>query len=804
MRQERFTWGGAGALVVVNLVVMFGRRRWRVVPIVAVLACALTGYLPSSAAAVTTYFVNSTGDQADASIGAEGCKTSVNSCTLRAAIEESNALVLSRDRIGFSASFNGQIGDTIQLTGQLPPITDPVTIDGGNGFGPCLTDVTVLGPCAGVNGLNGENAFLVEAEGVEIKNLSITGAKIAINAVGGAHLWLQGDWIGIKLDDSPGANETGVLLDQESDMATVGGTMGMKMVFGNNTKEALDVEGADGVSVASSYFGTNSYGLFAAPNGTNIEITDAASGADAEAIGTTIGAWNTSKMLETTACDGFCNVISGSLSAGIDLSGDDPDEAPASGPTEIFGNYIGYEALGAEVIGNATTGINVGDADGVVIGASDPGAANFINGGLSGVSSGPGAYRLEIVGNVLGLDPDASETTIPPTSVGLAINSGEPAGPPGPGPEIPPLIEHNRISMEEGVAIRQQGNGAVITENSIGQAAGGAPLSGGAIGISIHGEGEVGNLISSNQVANTTGNGILVANSHNTIKRNAIVNAGAAGIRIKAEPGLSPTGNYIGDLEPESSNWIVGSGGDAIEITAPTETDNVVGWNAGEENTGDFIDLGGDGSGNSPSGPNRGVQVPAVTSVSSSQLAGSAIPGATIQIFSKYQPSNGELASFIGETEADGTGNWSLAVSGYRYYGVTQTYHDIVPSAEGISGTSEVTVVDTAPPASDSGPKVECLQTPGCGGLDRRYPQTQITKGPKKKGTSSTVKFVFRSSVPGSRFRCKLDKKPFRGCRSPKLYRELKPGPHVFKVRAITADGTRDRTPAVWKFTILD
>lgn len=66
------------------------------------------------------------------------------------------------------------------------------------------------------------------------------------------------------------------------------------------------------------------------------------------------------------------------------------------------------------------------------------------------------------------------------------------------------------------------------------------------------------------------------------------------------------------------------------------------------------------------------------------------------------------------------------------------------------------------------------------------------------------MKFVFRSSVPGSRFRCKLDKKPFRGCRSPKLYRELKPGPHVFKVRAITADGTRDRTPAIRKFTILD
>lgn len=784
------------------LLAMFCGRRRGAAWIFSMLAFALIGYLPSSATAVTTYFVNGTGDQADVGVGVDGCKTSVNSCTLRAAIEESNASVHSRDRIGFSVAFDGEMADMVQLSGQLPPITDPVTIDGGNGFGPCLTDVTVLGPCAGVDGVSGEDAFRVEAEGVEIKNLSITGARIAINAVGGAHLWLQGDWIGVRLDDSAGSNETGILLDRHSDMATIGGSYGMRMVFGNNAKEALDLEGTDGVSVASSYFGTNSYGLFAAPNGKNIEITDVVAGADAEATGNAIGAWVAS-MPKTTECDVFCNVISGSLSAGIDLAGDDPDEAAASGPTEIVGNYIGYEALGAEVIGNATAGVLVGGADDVTIGTRDAGSGNLINGGMIGVSSGPGAEGLEIVGNVVGLDPAAAETSAPPSSIGLSVDSGGAAGPFE--PEGAASIEFNRISMEKGVAIGQQGNGAVIDENLIGQTAGGAFISGGDTGISVLGDGELGNLIRNNQIANTAGDGILVSNSHNVIKRNAIVNAGAAGIRIKAEPSLEPTGNYIGGLDGESANWIVGSGGDAIEITAPTETDNEVGGNFGEENAGEFIDLGGDGAGNSEAGPNRGIQAPIVSSANSSQLVGSAIPGATVQVFSKNTPINGEIGGFVGETEANASGNWALNVSGYRYYGATQIYHDIIPSAGGLSGTSEMVVVDTAPPPSNGGesPKVVCPRASGCARPARLFPQTVITEGPRKT-TASIVRFVFRSTMSGSRFRCKLDKKPFLDCRSPRFYRGVQRGMHLFKVRAVAPGGVRDRTPAIRKFTILD
>jgi len=82
-------------------------------------------------------------------------------------------------------------------------------------------------------------------------------------------------------------------------------------------------------------------------------------------------------------------------------------------------------------------------------------------------------------------------------------------------------------------------------------------------------------------------------------------------------------------------------------------------------------------------------------------------------------------------------------------------------------------------------------------------PQTKISKGPKARSSSRIAKFKFSSTEAGSTFECKLDRKPFKKCRSPQKYKRLKPGKHVFKVRATDAAGNTDRTPAVRKFTVL-
>ena len=51
-------------------------------------------------------------------------------------------------------------------------------------------------------------------------------------------------------------------------------------------------------------------------------------------------------------------------------------------------------------------------------------------------------------------------------------------------------------------------------------------------------------------------------------------------------------------------------------------------------------------------------------------------------------------------------------------------------------------------------------------------------------------------------FQCKLDGNKYKSCRSAKTYKSLKPGKHVFWVRAIAADGKLDLTPVIKKFRI--
>lgn len=82
----------------------------------------------------------------------------------------------------------------------------------------------------------------------------------------------------------------------------------------------------------------------------------------------------------------------------------------------------------------------------------------------------------------------------------------------------------------------------------------------------------------------------------------------------------------------------------------------------------------------------------------------------------------------------------------------------------------------------------------------RPVPTTSIVKAKIHK---HSAKFRFAGSAEGEplTFECKLDKKPFRPCASPKTYKRLKPGKHKFSVRAVGRSAS-DPTPAVRKFRI--
>lgn len=91
----------------------------------------------------------------------------------------------------------------------------------------------------------------------------------------------------------------------------------------------------------------------------------------------------------------------------------------------------------------------------------------------------------------------------------------------------------------------------------------------------------------------------------------------------------------------------------------------------------------------------------------------------------------------------------------------------------------------------------------GGGGQKKGAPQTTLRRKPGKRIYDRTPTFRFASSEAGSTFQCKLDGKPFKGCRSPFTAKRLGYGAHTFKVRARDDSGQRDSSPASYSFKVL-
>lgn len=751
-----------------------------------VLCCAIAA--PSTALAVD-YTVDSTLDEADAMPGVGGCLTAGPKCTLRAAIEESNASVGVKDAIKFTAAFNGELADTIAFGTSPPIVTDPVTI-GGDGAGQCMTAAAVNGPCVGVSGPSGNFGLGVEDDEVTIEGLAVTGALIGINVINASEDFVaRNNWIGVKLDGTAGANNTGIFIDPNSNSATIGGVNAQERnVIANNNNEGLDIEGADDAVVRGNYFGVSPAGTAQAANAKDIELTDSTAGAFA-ATGNEIGATIEGAALGTGACDGGCNLISGSTT-GIDLNGNSGgNEAPASGSTTVHGNHVGLNAAGTGVIANGTFNILVGAADNATIGGPTNGDANFIAGGGFGIYHEDGE-GFEAAGNVIGSGPTGANLTPPGTGMFVFCEANA----------NPVTVAGNVIRMEGSIGIEEVFGGAEIVSNFI---------EGAQYGIFTKAEPPlVGNLIEDNVIGESVANGILIEGNSNEVLGNAIYGSGGAGIRIQNSilfPTVNSTENLIGGDAPTDENNIRESGGDAIEIDnsgGVEPSQNEVARNKGEENAGLFIDLIG-------SLTNGGIQPPAfATSMQSSASGTGAGAGAKVRVFRKEAAEAGEIESFLGEAVADGGGNWQVGYPGQIPVGTivaaTQT------STAG--GTSELTTsATTADPISggegkagqkDESPKPKKAKKPKAG-KNADAPDTRITKGPKRRTRSTTARFKFVSTEPGSKFECKLDRRPFKPCKSPKKYKKLKPGKHVFKVRAVKGKQT-DPTPAKRKFKILE
>jgi len=88
---------------------------------------------------------------------------------------------------------------------------------------------------------------------------------------------------------------------------------------------------------------------------------------------------------------------------------------------------------------------------------------------------------------------------------------------------------------------------------------------------------------------------------------------------------------------------------------------------------------------------------------------------------------------------------------------------------------------------------------------DVRPPRTKLTAHPRALVLTQKkwrkVAFRFTADERGSSFRCKLDRKPYRPCASPRTY-SVKVGKHAFRVFAIDQAGNRDPSPALFKFRL--
>jgi CSLREA domain-containing protein len=778
----------------------------------ATVVLAFFGLALPAIAAAESFEVNSAADEADAAIGTGGCASAAGKCTLRAAIQEADASGESSQIEFFEEVFAGGAGSTITLGSELPPITVPMRISGH------LCEHTALGvegPCVTLDGAAVAKALRVEgAAGVEIAGVAITGAGVGIEVDEAELFRATRDWFGVSPTGATAGDGVGLIVGPGSDGSRIGTEgLGSGNVFADGTGDGLEILGARGAIVLSNYFGVSPDGATPAPNaGADIAV---ASTLGHEASGTQIGTDLKAPALATPECDRGCNVISGAGTSGVDLTGAAGTGPPAA--TAIAGNFIGLDAAGTGAVANAGAGVLVGAASETVIGGPRVGEANYIAGGATGVSAGPAAPDLVVRGNRIGLGLEGAPTAAP-TAAGIAIDSGS-----LPSVALEAIVAANQVRMEGGVGISATGFGASIAANSV---------TGGATGIETLGEdGGHGSVISGNSVSGTTASGIAVENELNEILGNEVSSAGAAGILVdgsQVEEGIF--GNRVGGDSAGEENAIDGSGGAAVEILNRHATETEVARNHGSLNAGPFISLVRS-SESDAEGPNFGIQPPAFATMTETGASGTgAEPGALVRVFRKQLPEAGEMGSFLGEARADSNGDWEV------------TYAEAVPAATPIAAsqtseeaaTSELALATTSgtAPGGGGGPSGE----PGGGSGDSsggdsagsstpetiipvtllptpkptpkpkqkkaKPPQTWILTGTREGSPKAGARFSFNSDQIGSKYECRIDRWPFRPCRSPQRFGGLKPGRHTFEARAVGRSGIVDRTPAQWRFTV--
>ena len=371
-----------------------------------------------------------------------GCATTgAPPCTLRDAITFANARP-GADTIAFAV---GTGAVTIAPSSPLPPITEPVTLDGSTQPGATGGPSVVLdGSGAGVDA----PGLVVRAGGSIVRGLAVvgfrsaSGAAVAFLEKGGNRL--EGCWIGLSPAGGRGNRGVGVLV--RSDRNVLGGPRrGARNVVSANGVAGIRLEGTDN-AVEGNLVGTDPSGARAAGNG-----------------GDGIASSGTNRIggLEP----GAGNVVSGNRGFGIAAS---PGDA-------VLGNFVGTDAAGRARLPNAKGGISGGGRIGGTAGAKPEGpctgACNLVSGnGGPGISPGP---RAVVEGNFVGTNA-AGDTQLANEGPGVFVSAVAQARIGGEDKAHGNLLSGNSGA---GVEIAFDAEGTVVAGNRIGvDAKGTAPL----------------------------------------------------------------------------------------------------------------------------------------------------------------------------------------------------------------------------------------------------------------------------------------------------------------------------------------
>lgn len=550
----------------------------------AVLACAAT---PALAVTLT---VNSTGDANDAAAGDGSCFTGFfvevspglfgPECTLRAAIEEANALA-GADTIEFADSLP-KVANVVEIfpASPLPAIASTILVDGYSADGYAIFDaaatpvINLGGSAAGAGAyglvvaqsgsgsvIRGLAIFSFDAAGILLSSpvpQALTDVRIE-----GCHI---GIWRGLFYQGNGGDG-----IDVRAASRTVigrsscsgGSCTGRRNVIAASAHHGIDLQFATFSEVAGNVIGTN-------PSGTTTFVPFGGATPNGEwGVRIVAGGRNT---IGGSAVAGR-NLVSGNASGGIQIEG--------STGNFVVGNFVGTDHDGDQALGNGGPGIDLAGGPNVV---GEPGAGNLVSGNANtGIQSeGPNTVH----GNTVGLDVTR---TLPLANGwdGITV-AGSGA-----------VIDRNAIGGNDRHGLFVEGQSHRLTTNYVGTNVAGDDLANGLNGIVVTdaqnvqiGDAGEGNVVGFNGI----GIGISSADGPNFVQGNYVgtslsgdaIPNDTSGIYVSSSS--SQLIGAVGGLDNGLGNVIGQNGGNGITLAvnlAPGPgqivVGNYIGTNANDE-----------------------------------------------------------------------------------------------------------------------------------------------------------------------------------------------------------------------------